>query len=60
MKVILIVVLFLLVACENNGAVTRQDIDKPLPKGWEFVTEKMVRKILKPSKAEKIVPDDFK
>ncbi len=58
-KFFLLAVLVLFSACDNRAVVDDENIQKPLPEGWEFFDKKTVREELRPSKLEEIVPEDF-
>lgn len=56
---LLILVVIVFAACETRAVIDRDSIQKPLPEGWEFVDKKTEREVLRPSKLEDIVPEDF-
>lgn len=58
-KVLLLFVLVLFVACENRVVVDDENIQKPLPDGWEIVDDKTARKVFKKAELEDIVPEDL-
>lgn len=59
MRFIVLLILFLLTACETRSVIGPEQINRDFPDGWEPFSESTVRKELKPATLEDIVPDDF-